>query len=60
MGVVSADVGDPSVVEQLTEYIREVGVVDVLVNCAGITHTSTMASTPVNTYKVRSLDMYGF
>ncbi len=53
MGVVSADVSDSSIVEQLTEYIQEVGVVDVLVNCAGITYTAPMSNTPVQKYQVR-------
>ena len=51
--MVSADVANPAVVEQLTEYVRVLGPVDVLVNCAGITHTATMANTSVETYQVK-------
>ena len=56
--MVSADVSDASVVEILRKHVEDVGVaVDVLVNCAGITHTATMLDTPLNTYQVTGWEL---
>jgi short-subunit dehydrogenase len=51
---VSADVSQASIGEELSRALEEeVGQeVDVLVNCAGITHTATMVDTPNETYQV--------
>ena len=51
--VVSADVSDPGVGAVLERAMTEVGgQVDVLVNCAGITHTAAMVDTPMEKYQV--------
>ena len=51
--VVSADVSDAGVGAVLEKAIQGMGCdVDVLVNCAGITHTATMLETPCEKYKV--------
>lgn len=50
--VVSADVSQESVIESLKDAVKEAGrEVDVLVNCAGITHTAPMTETPPHLYK---------
>lgn len=51
--MISADVSEPSVGEVLSEALDKEGQqVDVLVNCAGITHTATMMDTPKEKYQV--------
>ncbi len=51
--MISADVSKAGVGEVLSKALEEAGVeVDVLVNCAGITHTATMIDTPVEKYQV--------
>lgn len=49
----SADVSQPSVGQELDKAMEEMGrQVDILVNCAGITHTATMLDTPNEVYQV--------
>ena len=53
MNTVSVDVG--SLLEakyRLTEAVKKLGHVDVLVNCAGITHTATLVDTPAEKFQV--------
>ena len=38
--------------ESLTEAVKKGGHVDVLVNCAGITHTDTLVDTPSEKFQV--------
>lgn len=57
--MVSADVSQESVIKSLKEAVKEAGrEVDVLVNCAGITHTAPMIETPPHLYKVQYHIMY--
>lgn len=37
---------------RLTEAVKKLGHVDVLVNCAGITHTATLVDTPSERFQV--------
>ena len=37
---------------RLTEAVKKFGHVDVLVNCAGITHTGTLVDTPADKFQV--------
>lgn len=55
MCVVAADVAVlEEVREGLSRGVKEAGCeVDVLVNCAGITHTATMLETPNEKYQVQ-------
>lgn len=53
MNTISVDVG--SILEakyRLTEAVKKLGHVDVLVNCAGITHTATLVDTPAERFQV--------
>ena len=57
--MVSADVSEPRVGEVLHRAMDEVGKqVDVLVNCAGITHTAPMIDTPSEKYQVLILQQF--
>lgn len=49
---VSADVGSLGVKDALKEVVRQMGHVDVLVNCAGTTHTAPLHETPPETCQV--------
>ncbi len=53
--VVSADIGSVAVKDSLADAVRSNGHVDVLVNCAGITHTATLQDTPSEKYEVHRL-----
>ena len=58
MNTVSVDVG--SLLEakyRLTEAVKKLGHVDVLVNCAGITHTDTLVNTPSEKFQVPNGDV---
>ena len=51
---VPGDVSKVEVGEVLSKAVVEIGkTVDVLINCAGITHTAALLDTPVKTYQVR-------
>ena len=50
--MVSADIAESAVLEQIAETMEKEGPVDVLVNCAGITCTAAMTDTPIQSYKV--------
>ena len=53
MNTVSVDVG--SILEakfRLAEAVKKLGHVDVLVNCAGITHTATLVDTSAEKFQV--------
>jgi len=52
---VSADVGSLGVKDALKEVVRQMGHVDVLVNCAGTTHTAPLHETPPETCQVNCL-----
>ena len=52
--MVAADVSQVSVMEEIAKSEKEVGSVDILVNCAGITHTATMLDTPPEKYEVKT------
>ena len=55
MCTVSGDVGEDEVVGTLESALQEIGKeVDVLINCAGITHTATMIQTPNRAFQVSS------
>ena len=56
VNTVSVDVG--SLLEakyRLTEAVKKLGHVDVLVNCAGITHTATLVDTPAEKFQVHCI-----
>ena len=53
MNTVSVDVG--SLLEakyRLSEAVKKLGHVDVLVNCAGVTHTGMLLDTPAEKFQV--------
>ena len=51
--LVSADVGSLAVKDAVQEVMRQMGHVDVLVNCAGTFHTAPLHETPPEKYEVR-------
>lgn len=53
MYLVSADVGSLAVKGAVQEVVRQMGHVDVLVNCAGTFHTAPLHETPPEKYEVR-------
>ena len=54
MHTLSADVSSLDDVRgHMTEAVKKIGHVDVLVNCAGITHTGTLVETPPEKFDVR-------
>ena len=53
MYLVSADVGSLAVKGAVQEVVRQIGHVDVLVNCAGTFHTAPLHETPPEKYEVR-------
>lgn len=48
----SADVSSVDVKDKLLEAVASNGHVDVLINCAGITHTGALVDTPMEKYEV--------
>ena len=52
MHILAADVSSVDIKEALQVAVTANGHVDVLVNCAGITHTATMVDTPSHKYEV--------
>ena len=51
--IISADVSEATAVkEKILTSVASSGHVDVLINCAGITHTATMQETPSEKYQV--------
>ena len=58
MRTVSADVGSLGVKGAVQEVVRHMGHVDVLVNCAGITHTAPLHETPPEKCEVNCISAF--
>ena len=50
--ILSADVSSVDIKDKLLEAVAANGHVDVLINCAGMTHTAALVDTPMEKYEV--------